>query len=93
MPDIFFTTADWDSMGRAIIIPCLSTPVRTTQLTGKNVISYDMRNEQICKTINISRRLVLLHIIGDYNFESELNLDQPVFKLKKQKKHLNLQTY
>ena len=31
-------------------------------------LAYDMRNEQICKTINISGRLVSVNIIGDYNF-------------------------
>ena len=37
-------------------------------------LSYEMRDELVCKTISISRRLVSLHINGDYNFESELEL-------------------
>ena len=35
---------------------------------------YGMRDEQVCKTISISKRLVSLHINGDYNLESELEL-------------------
>ena len=30
-----------------------------------SLISYDMANEQIYKTINISKESVSLHIIGD----------------------------
>ena len=33
------------------------------------LLLYEMRNEQV--TISISMRLVSLHIIGEYNFESE----------------------
>ena len=35
-------------------------------------LSYVIRSEQICKTINISLRLVSLHITADYNVESQL---------------------
>ena len=36
------------------------------------LLSYDMRKRQICKIINISSHSASLHIIGDSNFESEL---------------------
>ena len=36
------------------------------------LLSCDMRNEQICKTINLSRGSISLHIIEDKNLESEL---------------------
>ena len=38
------------------------------------LLSYDIRNEQICRTISISSRLVTLHFIGDKNFKSEIEL-------------------
>ena len=41
-------------------------------------LSFDMRNEQICKTINTSRHSVSLHIIEDWNFESERRMAYPV---------------
>ena len=73
------------------------------------LLSYEMKKVQICETINISWRLVSLHTILDKNFESELEwhiqsfnpnleirsrvLDQPIFKMKLWKKHLELQTF
>ena len=65
------------------------------------MVSYDMRNEQVCKTINISRGSLSLHIIESRTwnlsqndaFKSNLleigseNLDRPIFKLKLWKKH------
>ena len=36
------------------------------------LLSYDMRKRQIYKIINISSHSASLHIIGDSNFESEL---------------------
>ena len=36
------------------------------------LVSCNMRNKQICKNINISRRSVSLHIIREENFESKL---------------------
>ena len=35
-------------------------------------LSLDMKNEQICKTTNISKLSVLLQIIGVSNFEPQL---------------------
>ena len=57
--------------------------------------------KQICKIINISRRIVSLQTIRDYNFKSELKwfvrsnfgvatLKKPMFKLKWLKKYLDL---
>ena len=39
-----------------------------------------MRNEQICKTINIFRCSESLHITGDWNFESKL--ERPIKSVK-----------
>ena len=66
-------------------------------------VSFDMRNEQICKMINISRYSLLLRIVGDSDFvelewriqsdnptSMELltrNLDGRTFKLKLWKKN------
>ena len=36
------------------------------------LLLYAMRNEYICRTINISSRSVSLQILGDQNFKSEL---------------------
>ena len=34
------------------------------------LLSYNMKNKKICKIINIFRRSVSQHILGDLNFES-----------------------
>ena len=56
-----------------------------------NSLSYDMRNEQISKTINISKGLVSSHITGNYRIwirmvyseqQIQIQVDQPIFKLK-----------
>ena len=36
------------------------------------LLSYNMRNEQICKKISIYWHSVSLHIVGDSNFKSKL---------------------
>ena len=56
-----------------------------------NSLSYDMRNERISKTINISKRLVSSYITGNYRIwirmvyseqQIQIQVDQPIFKLK-----------
>ena len=44
--------------------------LNVTRITS--LLPFDMKNKQICKTINISRQSVSPHTIRDSNFESEL---------------------